>query len=277
MEMVKTKVIMLLLCVSAMTGYAQEYEWSSAKMDGSRVGCNPASEDSFKAFGRFLEDGSYLAPNGKEYGAGSSVAAVASLVQAAQPKMARVKTVVAYSEEEMQLKSRECPLSNWCVNIVMDKVSSLSGKKVDVGISNFGGIRTNMPAGNVILDDMLSMFPFKNNVVYLAHKGSELRKIFEKMAATRFQIVGGAEILAENGKLSKVIIGGEPLDDDKIYNVATISFLLYGGDNLTLAENAVELVQYDVQIVDAVLEYLDALKAEGKNITPPSVTYVTVK
>lgn len=277
MEMVKTKVIMLLLCVTALTGYAQEYEWSSVKMDGSRVGCNPTSDDSFKAFGRFLEDGTYLAPNGKEYGSGSSVAAVASFVQAAQPKMARVKTVVAYSEEEMRLKPYECPLSNWCVNILMDKVSSLSGKKVDVGISNFGGIRMNMPAGNVILDDMLSMFPFKNDVVYLAHKGSELRKIFEKMAATRFQIVGGAEILAENGKLSKVMIGGEPLDDDKVYNVATISFLLYGGDNLALAENAVDLVQYDVQIVEAVLDHLEALKAEGKNITPPAVTYVTVK
>lgn len=268
---------MLLLCVSALTGYAQEYEWSSVKMDGTRIGCDPTNEDLFKAFGRFLEDGSYLAPNGKEYAGGSSVAAVASCVHAAQPAMARVKTVIAYSEEEMQLSRHECPLSNWVVNIIMNKVSSLSGKKIDVGFANFGGIRVNMPDGNVILDDILSMFPFKNDVVYLAHKGSELRKIFEKMAATRFQIVGGVEILAENGKLSKVMIGGEPLDDDKVYNVATISFLLYGGDNMTLAENAVDMVQYDVQIVEAVLDHLEALKAEGKNITPPAVTYVTVK
>ena len=277
MEMVKAKVIMLLLCVSALTGYAQEYEWSSVKMDGTRIGCDPTNEDLFKAFGRFLEDGSYLAPNGKEYAGSSSVAAVASCVHAAQPAMAKVKTVIAYSEKEMQHRSHECPLSNWFVNIVMDKVSSLSGKKVDVGIANFGGIRMNMPDGNVILDDILSMFPFKNNVVYIAHKGSELRKIFEKMAATRFQIVGGVEILAENGKLSKVMIGGEPLDDDRTYNVATISFLLHGGDNLTLAENSLELVQYDVLIVDAVLEYLETLKAEGKVITPPEVNYVTVK
>jgi 2',3'-cyclic-nucleotide 2'-phosphodiesterase (5'-nucleotidase family) len=160
---------------------------------------------------------------------------------------------------------------------VTDKVAELSGKKIDVGICNHGGIRTDMPKGNVILDDILSMFPFKNNVVYLEHKGSELRKIFEAMAATYFQAIGGVEIVAEGGKLKKVLIGGEPLDDDKTYTVATISFLLYGGDSLTLAKNAENLKVYDVQIVEAVLEYIDGLKAKGKNIVAPKVTHVIVK
>ena len=277
MVMIKTRLIALFLFISAFAVNAQEYEWSSSRMDASRTGCVPAGDDLNRAMGRFLEDGTYLAPNGKEYGAGSTVAAVASLVHEAQPKMARVKKVIAQSDEEMRLRGRECPLSNWCVNIVMDKVSALSGNKVDVGICNFGGIRMDMPAGDVILDDILSMFPFKNTIVYMEHKGSELRKIFEKMAATRFQIVGGVEIEAVNGKLAKALIGGEPIDDNKTYRVATISFLLYGGDNLTLAENAQNMTVYDVLIVDAVLEYLEKLKAEGKKITPPAVTYVTVK
>ena len=67
------------------------------------------------------------------------------------------------------------------------------------------------------------------------------------------------------------------MDDDKVYNVATISFLLYGGDSLTLAQNASNLIVYDVPIVDAVLEYIDNLKAQGKNITAPNVTHVIVK
>ena len=134
-----------------------------------------------------------------------------------------------------------------------------------------------MPKGNVILDDILSMFPFKNNVVYLEHKGSELRKLVETMAATYFQAIGGVEIVAEGGKLKKVLIGGEPLDDNKTYSVATISFLLYGGDSLTLAKNAENLKEYDVQIVKAVLDYIEDLKAQGKNIVAPEVTHVIIK
>lgn len=259
MEMVKAKVIILLLLTSALAAHAQKYEWSSVKMDGSRTGGVPLSSV-----------GEVFPPN-------STVAKVAAIVNAAQPKMSRVKTVVGYSEKEMPTVKYESELSNWFVNIVMDKVSTLSGKKVDVGICNFGGIRVNMPQGNVILDDILSMFPFKNDLVYLELKGSRLRNIFETMASTRFQAVGGVEITVEGGKLTKALIGGEPIDDDKLYGVATISFLLYGGDSLTLSEGAVDMTVFDVQIVEAVLEYLATLKEQGKNIVPPSVTYVTIK
>ena len=279
MEMVKTKLIVFLLCVGTLSGYAQSYEWSCAKMDGSRTGCVAPDHENLPAtLGLFLENGDFRAPNGKVFKAGTSAAKVAAAVLAAQPKMQRVKTVIGYSEDEMVAsKSRETALSNWFVEVITDKVAELSGKKIDVTICNHGGIRADMPKGNVILDDILSMFPFKNNVVYLEHKGSELRKVFETMATTYFQAIGGVEIVAEGGRLTKVLIGGEPLDDEKIYTVATISFLLYGGDSLTLAQNAVNMQVYDVQIVTAVLEYIENLKAQGKNITAPKVTHVTVK
>ena len=279
MEMAKTKLIVLLLCIGALSGYAQSYEWSCAEIDGSMTGCvSPDHENLPATLGLFLDNGDFRAPNGKVFKAGTSTAKVAAAVAAAQPKMQRVKTVIGYSEDEMiASKIHETPLSNWFVGIVMDKVAELSGKKIDVGICNHGGIRVNMPKGNVILDDILSMFPFKNNVVYLEHKGSELRKLFETMAATYFQAIGGVEIVAEGGKLQKVLIGGEPLDDNKMYSVATISFLLYGGDSLTLAKNAENLKQYDVQIVAAVLEHIEDLKAQGKNIVAPEVTHVIIK
>jgi 2',3'-cyclic-nucleotide 2'-phosphodiesterase (5'-nucleotidase family) len=279
MEMAKTKLIVLLLCIGALSGYAQSYEWSCAEIDGSMTGCvSPDHENLPATLGLFLDNGDFRAPNGKVFKAGTATAKVAAAVAAAQPKMQRVKTVIGYSEDEMiASKMHETPLSNWFVGIVMDKVAELSGKKIDVGICNHGGIRVNMPKGNVILDDILSMFPFKNNVVYLEHKGSELRKLFETMAATYFQAIGGVEIVAEGGKLQKVLIGGEPLDDNKTYSVATISFLLYGGDSLTLAKNAENLKQYDVQIVAAVLEHIEDLKAQGKNIVAPEVTHVIIK
>ena len=279
MEMVKTKLIVLLLCIGAFSGYAQSYEWSCAKMDGSKTGCVAPDHENLPAtLGLFLENGDFRAPNGKVFKAGTSAAKVAAAVLAAQPKMQRVKTVIGYSENEMVAsKSRETALSNWFVEVITDKVAELSGKKIDVTICNHGGIRADMPKGNVILDDILSMFPFKNNVVYLEHKGSELRKLFETMAATYFQAIGGVEIVAEGGKLKKVLIGGEPLDDNKTYSVATISFLLYGGDSLTLAKNAENLKEYDVQIVKAVLDYIEDLKAQGKNIVAPEVTHVIIK
>jgi hypothetical protein len=72
-------------------------------------------------------------------------------------------------------------------------------------------------------------------------------------------------------------IGGRPVEDDKLYSVATISFLLHGGDGLSLADNAVNIINYDVMIMDAVLERIYALSAEGKSIKGSDVRYVTIK
>ena len=172
---------------------------------------------------------------------------------------------------------KENRLSNWFVDIIMNKVSSLSGKKIDVGICNFGGIRVGMPEGHVMLDDIKSMFPFKNYLVYLELTGKQLRDIFEKMASGKFQAIGGVRIDVADGKIVKAEIGGKPIDDDRLYSVATISFLLKGGDGLYLSEGAANLKNYDVAIVDAVLEYVGALTAQGKSIKGSDAVHVTIK
>jgi 2',3'-cyclic-nucleotide 2'-phosphodiesterase (5'-nucleotidase family) len=274
----RMKFMILCLLLSSVVASAQEYEWKSVPMDGSRTGCIASSVDDVEeALGRIDRRGRYVSPSGRKYSRNTSVAKVASVVLQAQPKMASVKRTIAVSEEEMPNGGSESRLSNWFVDIIRNKVAELSGKKVDVAICNFGGIRIGMPKGNVMLDDIRSMFPFKNYLVYLELKGSQLRKIFDDMAATTFQAIGGARIDVEGKTVKSVSIDGTPLEDDAIYGVATISFLLYGGDGLRLADNAISIVPYDALVSDVVLEHIVALSAEGKNIKGSDVTYVTIR
>ena len=159
----------------------------------------------------------------------------------------------------------------------MAKTEQLAGKPVHFGVTNFGGIRANMPEGDVILDDMLSMFPFKNSLVYLEMKGSTIRGILENMAATHFQVVGGVRVVVENGKLVSAEIAGESIDDEKTYGVATISFLLRGGDGITMEDGALTIRNYDVDIIDAVLEHVYAETAAGRPIAPKADGRVVIK
>jgi len=261
----------IFLCVLALTvgnaAVGQEYEWRHVGMDGSRTGCVAPSKDNVdEAVGTF-KGRRYVAPNGKTYGRRTSVGKVARVVIDAQPAMARVKDVIGYSTEAMEVSYPESALSNWFVDLIMARTQVLAGKKVDIGIANFGGIRIDMPQGDIILDDMLSMFPFKNQLVYVEHTGKQIRDILESMAAGRFQVLGGVRVVAEGGKLVSAEIGGEPLDDGKIYGLATISFLLDGGDGLALAQNAVSVTHFENEdIIDAVLEYVQAETAAGRPI-----------
>ena len=122
------------------------------------------------------------------------------------------------------------------------------------------------------------MFPFKNHLVYVEHKGSQIRKILEKMAAGRVEVIGGARIVVENGKLVSAAIGGQPIDDNKVYGLVTISFLLSGGDGLALAENAVSVTEFkDVMIIDAVLEHVKTETAAGRPISGREDGRVVIK
>ena len=266
------------LILSGFAAMGQEYEWKAARMDGSRTGAiSPSKDNVTEALGEF-KGGKYVAPNGKTYGKRSIVGKTASIVMAAQPEMARVKDVIGYSTRAMTVTYPECALSDWFVDLLMARTEKLAGRKVDIGIVNFGGIRIDMPEGDIILDDMLSMFPFKNQLVYVEQKGSQIRKILEGMAARRFQVLGGVRVVAEDGKLVKAEIDGEPIDDDKIYGLATISFLLGGGDGLSLDHDAVSVTIFkDIDIIDAVLEYVNAETAAGRPIEYTTDGRVQVK
>ena len=277
-NMKKLLFIYIAALLSLHVAFGQEYEWRVVPMDASRTGCTTPSADNVETAIGYFKGGRYVAPDDKVYGRNSIVAKTARAVLDAQPKMARVKEVIAYSTSAMEVHYPESALSNWFIDLLMEQTEKLSGKKVDMGITNFGGIRIDMPEGPVILDDMLSMFPFKNHLVYVEHKGSQIRKILEKMAAGRIEVLGGARIVVEDGKLVSAEIGGKPIDDNKIYGLVTISFLLSGGDGLSLAENAVSVTEYkDVMIIDAVLEHVRAETAAGRPISGQEDGRVVIK
>lgn len=284
--MVKTKLITLLILLCSLNLGAQEYSWSTVPMDGSRVGASIPNRDNVdEALGtvrlikyrapkgekyRVLQElvesfgGVYYAPNGKKYR--GMVADVAKLMIEAQPALYSVKEKIGYADHDMLLSGPECELSNMIVDCIMSAVERETGRKVDAGLSNFGGIRTEIRKGDVILDHIVSMLPFKNHVCYVALKGSDLRSLFEQLASVKMEVVGGVKLVVEDGRLASAEINGEPLDDDKVYGLATIDFLLNGGDHIFASRNAQELIQTEVLIRDAVLQFIKELTDEGKPV-----------
>lgn len=256
---------------------AQTYSWEAVQMDGSRVGAKPITKDNIEESLGVFKKGKYISPNGNEFKKSSTVAKLAEIIYQAQPKMAELKEVIAQSDDFMSVQYPESSLSNWTVDLIMDSVEELTENDVDMGITNFGGIRISMPKGDVLLDDLKSMFPFRNQLIYLELKGADIRDIVKRMAETRFQVLGGVEVVVEDGELVKFKIDGDDVEDDKIYGVATISFLLYGGDGLYLAEKALKMIDTGVDVFDAVYKKVCKDAADGKNIAYQKDNRVIIK
>jgi 2',3'-cyclic-nucleotide 2'-phosphodiesterase (5'-nucleotidase family) len=248
--------------------FAQDFKmkWERVHMDGSRTGATAPDADNVRQALGEVRDGVYYAPNGKVFKEGSVVKA-AELLIAAQPQMAYVKEVIGYSPREVDSSTRpQNEIANLIVDRIMAKTAEITGKKVDAGIANFGGIRVDLPQGNVLLDDILSMLPFENYLSYVQLKGSDLRALYKQFSEGRMQVVGGVEMTIKDHQLVDIKVGGEPLDDNKLYGLATIDFLLDGGDDVFCARNAQDLIITKTLVRDAVLPYMRELTAAGKNI-----------
>ena len=264
-EIIMRRVISLaiFLALFSLCAGAQEFSWKRVLMDESRTGTKMATAGNVKSSLGSVEGCKYVAPNGKTFRGATKKAA--KVVLAAQDKMAEVKTVIGHCPGGMKSYAPESELSNWVADEYIRAVQEITGKRVDVSFANFGGIRAPMPDGDVLVDDIMSMFPFKNKFCYVELRGSDLRAIYNQLAGN-MQVIGGAKLTVKDGKLVDVLVGGEPLDDNRVYGVATIDFLLDGGDNLHIGRGAVSLQILDKNVIDVMMPYVKSLTAEGKDI-----------
>ncbi len=107
----------------------------------------------------------------------------------------------------------------------------------DVAFQNAGGLRADLPEGNVTKGNVLDAFPFLNSIVTLELDGAKIREILEQgLTLERGMIqVSGLRAVYDlarppGKRLASLEIGGRPADDSKVYRVATNSFVAQGGD-----------------------------------------------
>ena len=271
------KLLPILLVLTLLPGCKSGYTWEKHSIDSHRTGVfAPSSDNISQALGTIAPDGAYTAPNGKVFEGGSTPLVAKALIDA-QPSMAEVKEVIAFSTRFMTKSAPESELSNFVVDLVREETGRICGRRTDVAVTNFGGIRTDMPEGDVLLDDIRSMFPFNNKLVWVELPGTALQRLMEEIAQYGPQCVSGVRMVISDHKLESVEVGGQPIDPKKKYGVATVDFLLDGGDNIHVGQGATRIVTSDVIIGTAIEQYIRKLTAEGKAIEYQTDGRVIVK
>jgi len=127
-------------------------------------------------------------------------------------------------------------------NLIADAMRAATG--AEIAITNGGGIRADRTydAGTMLTRrDILSELPFGNVTVVTEIPGSQILAALEngvgqrENGAGRFPQVSGMTFTVDptadaGARVSDVMIGGEPMDLDRVYSVATNDYMLAGGD-----------------------------------------------
>lgn len=192
---------------------------------------------------------------------------VTKIIEKYDPLVAPLQEIIGYSEDEYSSRYPESPLSNFAADALRECAAELSGGEVDVALTNFGGIRSSLPKGAVRVYDIFSIFPFNNHIVWFDVKGSDLRGVFERMAYSgRGQAWSNIELVVEGKKIIKLNVAGAPLDDNRVYRMATINFLMDGGDGLSLSKVAQNVESSGVYLRDAFVGYIKGKTAKGETL-----------
>lgn len=206
----------------------------------------------------------------REYSDSSATAAAVQILKDCEPGLAKYKEVIGHSAAVYtNLRDQaDLPLANLVVDAMRERGTKEFGVRMDVAVTNYGGIRIPMPEGPITVGDIQSMFPFDNKLVYVKISGAELQRLMEQLAKTQaFQAVSGVKVKVKDHVLKEFTVGGKAVNPKKTYNMTTVDFLLQGGDQLYIGAMASDIVMSDVTMRDVMMDYVKGCEARHKKIT----------
>ncbi len=149
-------------------------------------------------------------------------------------------------------------------NFVTDAMRSYL-PEVDVALANAGGLRADIDAGPVTLEEVYGVLPFNNTLVLMNLTGAQLLQVLEEGASSRFGTVQVSGLTWSfdpdapfGDRVTSVTVNGTALDPSATYRVATNNFMAAGGDEFTTLTQGTNVVDTGVNLVDTVVRHLGA-------------------
>lgn len=175
--------------------------------------------------------------------------------------------VVGESAHYMEGKAPESDLSNLVADALRLGGDRYSETPVDVAVTNFGGLRSSLPEGPVTFGNIFEVTPFENTLVLLWMKGSDLRRLFQQICCIKACLSGVNLVCDKAGNLLEAKVGGKPLEDDRLYRVATIDYLAEGNDGFTVFQEIQEREQPDgATLRQLFLDYVQEQTRQGRKL-----------
>ena len=148
-----------------------------------------------------------------------------------------------------------------------------------MGLVNMGGLRNILPAGDITVGTVYEILPFENSLCVMTMKGTHLKALLTSIASLKGEGVSGIRMeITKDGKLLNATVGGRPIDDNKLYTVATIDYLADGNGSMEAFLQAEKRVCPEGATLRGLfLDYVRQQTAAGKKITSALDGRITVK
>ncbi|SRR6056297_4169594 len=208
-----------------------------------------------------------IAIEGAQLSIDSTAASVQSIENFVKPYRERIDVILdsALAYAPYTISNSDGKYNSSAGNLMADIIRSegdpifrkRSGNSIDFVLMNHGGIRASISKGNVTERTAYEVMPFENYISVVGLKGTSVLELVDYLVKSkRAHPVSGIQILLNKDDTVKSIsIQGKPLENDKVYNVATSDYLVSGGDDMVFFKNGVSFTTLDYKIRNAMIDY----------------------
>ena len=179
---------------------------------------------------------------------------------------AEMNVVIGTAAQNMRAHKPESLLSNLSADIYKKRAAEFLKTPVDIAIVNLGGIRTQIAKGDITTRKVFELMPFENELVILWLRGNKLNELLQAFAAVGGQGVSGLRMTIENGKAVDITVGGQAIDPNRLYSIATNDYLAGGNDNMPQLAMYEKRENTSIKIRTMLLEYIKNETAKGNMI-----------
>lgn len=185
-------------------------------------------------------------------------------------------------------RSAESTLGGLVADSLLDSLRDPRLGGAEIGVVNPGGMREELPKGDVSFADANAVLPFLNNLWTTTLTGAQFKTILEqqwqldkdgKVPSRPYLQLGLSKNVSytfdaerkQGDRITSISVNGAPIDAEREYRIGSFSFLLTGGDNFWEFKNGKDTRDSGLIDRDAWVSYLGAHAPVGPDFARRSV------
>lgn len=186
--------------------------------------------------------------------------------------------VIGKSAMDMTAKRPESLLSNLVADVLRNSATPYIGRPADIAIINVGGLRNSLSEGDITYRTIYEILPFENSLCILSLKGKDVKELMKDIIK-----VGGEGLsnvymtVNKDMDIIDVKIGTDAINDEQLYEIATVDYQAEGNDRMTAFKKAEKrMCLEEATIRDIFMEYVKSEAAQGRSLTSKMEGRVTI-
>lgn len=181
----------------------------------------------------------------------------------------KMNEVIAISDSILTKDGMESTLANFVLEAMDHYINSTKSESLQfITFVNRGGLRNNLPKGEITVRNIYELMPFDNEIVILKISGNKLKEALNSFCENGKLFSKNVSFQCDKKIAKSISFKNQVIVDSINYSIVTTDYLSNGGDNCYFFSQPHFSESTGVKLRDAIIEYCRFITNKKLHITP---------